>query len=99
MISGNAYAMPWLKEVPAILQAWYGGTESGNAIASVLFGKTNPSGKLPLLSRHRLEDNAAHAMGAYPGDGKTVEYKEGIWVGYRGLKKKRSNRFSRLAMG
>lgn len=51
MISGNAYAMPWLKEVPAILQAWYGGTESGNAIASVLFGKTNPSVNYPLLSR------------------------------------------------
>ena len=63
MISGNAYAMPWLKEVPAILQAWYGGTESGNAIASVLFGKTNPSGKLPFTFPARLEDNAAHAMG------------------------------------
>ena len=89
MISGNAYAMPWLKEVPAILQAWYGGTESGNAIASVLFGKTNPSGKLPFTFPARLEDNAAHAMGAYPGDGKTVEYKEGIWVGYRWTEKEK----------
>lgn len=89
MISGNAYAMPWIKEVPAIVQAWYGGTESGNAIASVLFGFTNPSGKLPFTFPVRLEDNAAHALNAYPGDGKTVEYKEGIFVGYRWTEKEK----------
>lgn len=89
MISGNAYAMPWLKQVPGILQAWYGGTESGNAIASVLFGKANPSGKLPVTFPVRLDDMAAHALGAYPGDGKTVEYKEGIFVGYRWVEKEK----------
>lgn len=47
MVCGNAYAMPWHKKVPAIVQAWYGGTEAGNAIADVLFGEVNPSGKLP----------------------------------------------------
>jgi len=89
MISGNAYAMPWVKEVPAIVQAWYGGTESGNVIASVLFGVINPSGKLPFTFPVRLEDNAAHALNAYPGDGKTVEYKEGIFVGYRWAEKEK----------
>lgn len=89
MICGNAYAMPWVEKVPAIIQAWYGGTEAGNAITSVLFGKTNPSGKLPFSFPARIEDNAAHAFGAYPGDGETVEYKEGIFVGYRWFEKKK----------
>lgn len=89
MICGNAYAMPWCEKVPAIVQAWYGGTEAGNAIASVLFGETNPSGKLPFSFPAKLEDNAAHALSAYPGDGETVEYKEGIFVGYRWFEKKK----------
>ena len=50
LISGNAVEMPWVKEVPAILQAWYLGSESGNAIANVLSGEVNPSGKLPFFS-------------------------------------------------
>ncbi len=89
MTGGNAYAMPWVNKVPSIVQAWYCGTESGNAIASVLFGQINPSGKLPFTFPVRLEDNAAHALNAYPGDGKTVEYKEGIFVGYRWAEKER----------
>lgn len=89
MISGNAYTMPWIKDIPGIVQAWYGGTESGNAIASVLVGDVNPSGKLPFTFPVRLEDNAAHAMNAYPGDGEKVEYKEGIFVGYRWAEKKK----------
>lgn len=89
MVCGNAYAMPWNKEVPAIVQAWYGGTEAGTAIASVLFGDINPSGKLPFSFPVKVEDNAAHALGAYPGDGDTVEYKEGIFVGYRWFEKKK----------
>lgn len=89
MICGNAYAMPWCPKVPAIVQAWYGGTEAGNAIASVLFGETNPSGKLPFSFPVKIEDNSAHAFNAYPGDGETVEYKEGIFVGYRWFEKKR----------
>lgn len=89
-ISGNAVAMPWVNEVPAILQAWYLGTESGNAIANVLTGAVNPSGKLPMTFPARLEDVGAHSLNLYPGtprnDGsRTVDckYDEGIFVGYR----------------
>lgn len=88
MVCGNAYAMPWHKKVPAILQAWYGGTEAGSAIASVLFGEANPSGKLPFSFPVKIEDSPAHALGAYPGDEETVEYTEGIFVGYRWFEKK-----------
>lgn len=89
-ISGNAVAMPWLDKVPAVLQAWYLGTEAGNAIASVLVGDVNPSGKLPMTFPAALADVAAHQLGEYPGtprnDGSKIldtEYKEGIFVGYR----------------
>ncbi len=83
LISGNAVAMPWVDQVPTIVEAWYGGSEAGHAIASVLSGEVNPSGKLPFTFPVRLEDNPATALDAYPGDGKQVEYKEGIFVGYR----------------
>jgi len=85
LISGNAVEMPWVKSVPSIVQAWYLGTESGNAIAHVLTGEVNPSGKLPFSFPVKLEDNAAHSFGtiAYPGDGVKEEYKEDILVGYR----------------
>lgn len=89
MISGNAYAMPWVKKVPSIVQAWYAGTESGNVIASVLVGDVNPSGKLPITFPVSLKDNGAHALNTYPGDGKKVEYKEGIYVGYRWIEKQK----------
>ncbi len=82
-ISGNAVAMPWVEEVPAIIQGWYLGSETGNAIASVLFGDVNPSGKLPFSFPVKLEDNAAHAMGEFPGKDGQVNYNEGIFVGYR----------------
>ncbi len=88
-ISGNAVAMPWVDRVPAIVQGWYLGSEAGNSIADVLFGKVNPSGKLPMTFPVALKDNGAHALGAYPGvkrpDSPIVdlEYKEGILVGYR----------------
>lgn len=83
IISGNAVAMPWVNEVPSILEAWYSGSSAGNALASILFGDTNPSGKLPFTFPVRLEDNSAHALGEYPGDHTRVIYKEGIFVGYR----------------
>lgn len=83
ILSGNAVAMPWVKDVPAIVEGWYCGSESGHAIASVLSGDVNPSGKLPFTFPVRLEDNSAHALNAYPGDGKDVDYKESIFVGYR----------------
>ncbi|MBN2486434.1 MAG: glycoside hydrolase family 3 C-terminal domain-containing protein [Bacteroidales bacterium] len=82
-ISGNAVAMPWVNEVPAIVQAWFLGTETGNALASVLVGDVNPSGKLPFTFPVKLNDNAAHAMGEFPGSEKQVTYNEGIFVGYR----------------
>lgn len=88
-VSGNAVAMPWVGEVPAIVQAWFLGSEAGNVIASVLTGDVNPSGKLPMTFPVRLEDVGAHALGAYPGVKRVdspivdLEYKEGILVGYR----------------
>lgn len=93
-ISGNAVAMPWADEVAAIVQGWYLGTEAGSALAAVLTGDVNPSGKLPMTFPARLEDVGAHALGLYPGtpreDGsKTVDcrYDEGIFVGYRWAEK------------
>lgn len=89
-ISGNAVAMSWVKEVPAIVQAWYLGTECGNAIASVLAGDVNPSGKLPMTFPVTLTDVGAHSFGDYSGtprtDGSDIvdcNYSEGIYVGYR----------------
>ena len=90
LVTGNAVAMPWIKDVPSVVEAWYGGTEAGNAIASVLFGDVNPSGKLPFTFPVKLEDNSAHALGEYPGDGENVTYKEGIFVGYRWADKQKN---------
>jgi beta-glucosidase len=73
----------WLKKVPALLQAWYPGMEGGNALAGVLFGDVNPSGKLPATFPKKLSDSPAHALGAYPGTNGTVTYAEGLLVGYR----------------
>ena len=97
LVSGNAVAMPWIKEVPAVVQAWYLGSESGNSIASILAGDANPSGKLPFTFPVKLEDNSAHQLGEYPGNkeelaagkGKdakniiNITYNEDIFVGYR----------------
>lgn len=86
-ISGNAIAMPWVSEVPAIVQDWYLGSEAGSAIAAVLMGDVNPSGKLPFTFPVRLEDNPAHAVGEYTGERSKgvidVKYNESIFVGYR----------------
>ena len=88
-ISGNAVAMPWADKVPAIVQGWFIGSEAGEALASVLAGDVNPSGKLPFTWYARLEDCGAHATGSYPGtwrDGHQIideTYKEDIFVGYR----------------
>lgn len=85
LISGNAVAMPWIKEVPGIIQSWYLGSESGTALANIISGETNPSGKLPFSYPKRLEDNSAHYFGteSYPGDSLNVYYKDDIFVGYR----------------
>ncbi len=73
----------WIDEIPAIIQAWYPGMEGGNVLADILFGNVNPSGKLPMTFPKKLEDSPAHKLGEYPGDNGTVEYKDGIYVGYR----------------
>ena len=92
-ISGNGAALPWLDKVPAVVQAWFIGSEAGEAIASVLFGDVNPSGKRPFTWYASLDQCGAHALNAYPGvwreDHKIIdeEYKEGIFVGYRWIDK------------
>ena len=88
-ISGDAVAMPWRDKVPAIVQGWFIGSEAGKALASILVGDVNPSGKLPFTWYQKLNDVGAHALGTYPGtwrEGHKIideEYKEGIYVGYR----------------
>lgn len=83
--TGVAIAMPWLSKVAAVVQAWFPGQEAGNAIADVLSGAVNPSGKLPVSWPKHLKD--APAYGNFPGerrDGQlTVRYDEGVFVGYR----------------
>ncbi|KAK4448282.1 glycosyl hydrolase family 3 N terminal domain-containing protein [Podospora aff. communis PSN243] len=81
MQSGTPVAMPWIREVKALVQAWYGGNETGNAIADVLFGDENPSGKLPLSFPVRMSDNPAF-LNLKAEKGRTL-YGEDVWVGYR----------------
>lgn len=86
-ISGNAVAMPWKNEVPAIVQDWYLGSQAGLSLASVLVGDVNPSGKLPYTIYEKLEDCSAHSVGEFVNERRKqvydVHYKEGIFVGYR----------------
>lgn len=91
-ISGTGVAMPWVSKVPGIVQEWYLGNETGNAIASVLFGDVNPSGKMPYTLYATLDQCGAHKLGEYPGhpakgalgeDIMDIPYNEGIYVGYR----------------
>jgi beta-glucosidase len=79
--TGSPVTMPWLDKVPVVLEAWYAGQEAGNAIASVLFGAANPSGKLPTTFPKRLQDTPAYIN--YPGENGKVYYGEGLFVGYR----------------
>lgn len=94
-ISGNAVAMPWIEQVPAIVQGWFIGSEAGEAIASVLAGDVSPSGKLPFTWYRQLTDCGAHALGTYPGTWRAnkeiidEEYKEDIFVGYRWTDRKK----------
>ncbi|OAQ38935.1 glycosyl hydrolase [Pedobacter psychrophilus] len=85
LISGNAITMPWLNQASAVVQSWYLGSESGNAIASILSGDVNPSGKLPFTFPKQLSDNGAHSFGeiSYPGVNLKQYYKDDILVGYR----------------
>jgi beta-glucosidase len=80
---GNVDMHRWLGKVPAVLHAWYPGQEGGNALAKILFGEVNPSGKLPVSFEAKETDNPAFK--SYPSDAsaKNVHYDEGIFVGYR----------------
>jgi beta-glucosidase len=81
--TGSAVLLPWLEQVPAVLEAWYPGEEDGNAVAAVLFGEVDPSGRLPLTFPRRLADLPANTPEQYPGVDGVVHYSEGVFVGYR----------------
>jgi beta-glucosidase len=86
LVGGSPMEMDaWLGQVPAVLLSWYSGMEGGNAIARVVFGDVNPSGKLPATFPKRLADSPAHTGGAkgFPGENGTTTYSEGVFVGYR----------------
>lgn len=84
MMAGSPIAMdPWLDDCSTLLQVWYAGMEGGHALADILFGDVNPSGKLPVTFPKKLADSPAHkSRKTFPGD-KEVHYEEGIYVGYR----------------
>ncbi|MFX1253109.1 MAG: glycoside hydrolase family 3 C-terminal domain-containing protein [Promethearchaeota archaeon] len=85
LINGSPIAMDgWIENVPAVLEAWYPGMEGGKAIANVLFGDVNPSGKLPITFPRKITDSPAHKSSrTFPGEDLVVHYDEGIFVGYR----------------
>ncbi len=81
---GNVDSSAWFADAPAMLETWYAGQAGGQALAEILFGDVNPSGHLPATFEKKAEDNPTFAA-YYPAPGtKTVEYKEGVYVGYRG---------------
>lgn len=80
--SGSPVEMPWIKKAQTLVWHWYAGMEGGTALAEVLFGKVNPSGRLPETFPVKHTDCSAHCIGEFPG-GESVDYKEGIFVGYR----------------
>ena len=88
-ISGSPVSMPWADKADAIVQGWYGGTESGNALADVLTGKVNPSGRLPFSIPFKYEDGPIKTEAQYPGIKEEGDqywqtyYSEGVYVGYR----------------
>lgn len=81
--TGSPVFMPWVDKVPAILEAWYPGEEDGSAVAAVLFGDVDPSGKLPITFPRRLADLPAKTPEQYPGTNNVAHYSEGVFVGYR----------------
>ena len=83
MRTGSPMLLPWVDSVPAVVEAWYPGEEDGHAVAAVLFGDVNPSGKLPITFPKNLADLPANTPEQYPGVDGTVHYTEGIFVGYR----------------
>jgi beta-glucosidase len=84
---GNVASAGWIDSVPGYVAAWYGGQEGGKALAEVLFGAVNPSGKLPVTFETKAEDSPSYSYYFPEGDSVRVLYKEGIFVGYRGFEK------------
>jgi beta-glucosidase len=84
--AGSPVAMPWANRVAAVLYVWYPGQEAGGAIADVVFGARDPSGRLPTTFPIRVEDCPSHLT--YPGEGGKVSYGEGVFVGYRGFRRR-----------
>lgn len=85
--AGAPVDMPWLDRAPAVLYSWFGGQEYGNAIADLIFGDANPSGKLTVTFPNRLEDTPAFT--SYPGENGKVPYAENLFVGYRWYDKRK----------
>ncbi|MEK6282392.1 MAG: glycoside hydrolase family 3 C-terminal domain-containing protein [Acidobacteriota bacterium] len=85
---GNVNMTGWLDRVPALVETWYPGQEGGTALAEVLFGDVNPSGRLPVTFERRWEDNPVRDSYYPPAGTNKVVYKEGVFVGYRGYEKK-----------
>lgn len=86
LMGGSIDMTRWINNTPAVIQHWYAGMEGGNALAKILFGTVNPSGKLPMTFPKKLEDNPSFALGEYPGDtakSLVVNYHDDIYVGYR----------------
>ncbi len=81
--SGAPDLMPWVNMVPAILEGWYGGEENGAALAALLFGDANPSGKLPVTFPANQTDTPTQSPAQYPGVGTEARYSEGVFMGYR----------------
>jgi beta-glucosidase len=87
--SGSAVTMPWATQVRAIFESWYPGQEYGAALAALLFGDANPSGKLPVTFPKSLADVPAHTPAQWPGQDRTVQYSEDIDIGYRWYERRR----------
>jgi beta-glucosidase len=73
----------WIEQTPALIQAWYGGSEGGNALADIIFGEVNPSGRLPMSFPAQLSESPAHALATYPTEDLIIDHTEGLYVGYR----------------
>ncbi len=96
LVAGSPVEMPWINSVPAVVLMWYAGMEGGHAIADILLGRVNPSGKLPMTFPQRLQDSPAHYLEDYQAD--VCHYREGVLVGYRWFDARKSSHCFPLAM-
>ena len=81
MNTGSPFLMPWVEDAGSILQCWFPGQEFGNSLSDIIFGKINPSGKLPTTFPKSIKDTPAYAT--YPGKDLQMDYAEGLYIGYR----------------